>query len=129
MGSYLERLCVFICLGDMLANFLPSTKFAKLYRYVAGALILLLVLDPLGRGVSEFMEKGKDGGRELFQERLMEQGRLWDGKSADEAGKEAERMMDAYMESFTDEEIKEELERYGYEMEESQDGEVETAVR
>ena len=40
----------------------------------------------------------------------------------DEVSKESEKVLDAYMESFTDEEMKEELERYGYEMEESDDG-------
>lgn len=126
MGTYLERLCVFICLGDLLANFLPSPKFAKLYRYVAGALILLLILNPLGREVSEFIEKGEGGMRESFQERITEQSRFWNGE---EVGNESEKLMDAYMESFTDEEMKEELERYGYEMEESDDGEMETTVR
>lgn len=129
MGTYLERLCVFICLGDLLANFLPSPKFAKLYRYVVGALILLLILNPLGKEVSEFMEKGEGGIGESFQERMAEQNRFWNEIDADEVEKESEKLMDAYMESFTDEEMKEELERYGYEMEESDDGEMETTVR
>lgn len=129
MGTYLERLCIFICMGDLLANFLPSPKFAKLYRYVAGALILLLIIEPLGRDVSELLENAEGGSGGSFQERIMEQSKLWKAKDVDEAGKESERIMDAYMESFTDEEMKEELERYGYEMEESHDGEMETAVR
>lgn len=129
MGTYLERLCIFICLGDLLANFLPSPKFAKLYRYVAGALILLLIINPLGQEVSELLDNGGVGIEEEFQDRLLKQNRLWNAGNTDEVGKESEKMLDAYMESFTDEEMKEELERYGYEMEESDDGKVETAVR
>ena len=119
MGTYLERLCIFICLGDLLANFLPSQKFAKLYRYVAGALILLLIVNPLGQEMSEFINIGEGGVGESFRERILKQNELW----------YTENVLDAYMESFTDEEMKEELERYGYEMEESDDGKVETAVR
>ncbi len=129
MGTYLERLCIFICLGDLLANFLPSPKFAKLYRYVAGALILLLIINPLGREVSELLDNGGVGIEEEFQDRILKQNRLWNAENTDEVGKESEKMLDAYMESFSDEEMKEELERYGYEMEESDDGKVETAVR
>lgn len=129
MGTYLERLCIFICLGDLLANFLPSPKFAKLYRYVAGALILLLIINPLGQEVSELLDNGGVGIEEEFQDRLLQQKRLWNAENTDEVGKESEKMLDAYMESFTDEEMKEELERYGYEMEESDDGKVETTVR
>lgn len=129
MGTYLERLCIFICLGDLLANFLPSPKFAKLYRYVAGALILLLIINPLGQEVSELLDNGGVGIEEEFQDRLLQQNRLWNAENTDGVGKESEKMLDAYMESFTDEEMKEELERYGYEMEESDDGKVETAVR
>lgn len=129
MGTYLERLCIFICLGDLLANFLPSPKFAKLYRYVAGALILLLIINPLGQEVSELLDNGGVGIEEEFQDRLFKQNRLWNAGNTDEVGKESEKMLDAYMESFSDEEMKEELERYGYEMEESDDGKVETAVR
>lgn len=129
MGTYLERLCIFICLGDLLANFLPSPKFAKLYRYVAGALILLLIINPLGQEVSELLDNGGVGIEEEFQDRLLKQNRLWNAGNTDEVGKESEKMLDAYMESFTDEEMKEELERYGYEMEESDDGKVETVVR
>lgn len=129
MGTYLERLCIFICLGDLLANFLPSPKFAKLYRYVAGALILLLIINPLGQEVSELLDNGGVGIEEEFQDRILQQKRLWNAENTDEVGKESEKMLDAYMESFTDEEMKEELERYGYEMEESDDGKVETTVR
>lgn len=129
MGTYLERLCIFICLGDLLANFLPSPKFAKLYRYVAGALILLLIVNPLGQEVSKLMDNGGGEIGEEFQEKILKQSQLWNAENMDEVSKESEQMLDAYMESFTDEEIKEELERYGYEMEESDDGKVETAVR
>ena len=129
MGTYLERLCIFICLGDLLANFLPSPKFAKLYRYVAGALILLLIVNPLGQEVSKLMDNGGGEIGEEFQERILKQSQFWNAENMDEVSKESEQMLDAYMESFTDEEMKEELERYGYEMEESDDGKVETAVR
>lgn len=129
MGTYLERLCIFICLGDLLANFLPSQKFAKLYRYIAGALILLLIINPLGQEVSELIDNGEGGMVDSFQERILKQNELWNPENTDDVRKESEKMLDAYMESFTDEEMKEELERYGYEMEESDDGKVETAVR
>lgn len=129
MGSYLERLCIFICLGDLLANFLPSSKFTKLYRYIAGALILLLVLKPLGQEAWEMFENGNiEAGADFF-ERMEEQKKLWRGEGTEEIAEESEKMLDAYMESFTDEEMKEELKRYGYEMEGSDDGKVETAVR
>jgi len=129
VGTYLERLCIFICLGDLLANFLPSQKFAKLYRYVAGALILLLIVNPLGQEMPEFINIGEGGVGESFRERILKQNELWYTENMDEVSKESEKVLDAYMESFTDEEMKEELERYGYEMEESDDGKVETAVR
>lgn len=129
MGTYLERLCIFICMGDLLANFLPSPKFAKLYRYIAGALILLLIINPLGREASELIDNWEGGIGEGFQERILKQNELWNVENLDEVGEESEKVLDAYMESFTDEEMKEELERYGYEMEESDDGKVETAVR
>lgn len=116
MGSYLERLCIFICLGDLLANFLPSPKFEKLYRYVAGILILLLVIEPLGRDVSKMIEDG-NGMEETFKERIAGQAGLWDAeKGAESIKEETERMTEAYLGQWTEEEMAEELVQYGYEI-------------
>ncbi|MBP3458086.1 MAG: stage III sporulation protein AF [Lachnospiraceae bacterium] len=118
MGSYLERLCIFICLGDLLANFLPSSKFEKLYRYVAGILILLLVIEPLGKDVSKLMEEEGNGLEKTFEERIAGQDLLWDaGKGTDRIKEETERMTEAYLGQLTEEEIAEELTDYGYEIE------------
>lgn len=117
MGDYLERLCIFICLGDLLANFLPSPKFEKLYRYVAGILILLLVIEPLGKDVSKLMEERGNGLEAAFEERIAGQGSLWDaGKGTDSIKEETERMTEAYLGQLTEEEMAEELTEYGYEI-------------
>lgn len=116
MGSYLERLCIFICLGDLLANFLPSPKFEKLYRYVAGILILLLVIEPFGRDVSKMIED-RNGMEEVFRERIAGQAGLWDAENGAETIKEeTERMTEAYLGQWTEEEMAEELVQYGYEI-------------
>ena len=89
----------------------------------------MLIVNPLGQEMSEFINIGEGGVGESFRERILKQNELWYTENMDEVSKESEKVLDAYMESFTDEEMKEELERYGYEMEESDDGKVETAVR
>lgn len=117
MGSYLERLCIFICLGDLLANFLPSSKFEKLYRYVAGILILLLVIEPLGKDVSKLMEEEGNDLEETFEERIAGQDSLWDAESGtDSIKEETARMTEAYLGQITEEEMEEELAEYGYEI-------------
>ena len=89
----------------------------------------MLIVNPLGQEMPEFINIGEGGVGESFRERILKQNELWYTENMDEVSKESEKVLDAYMESFTDEEMKEELERYGYEMEESDDGKVETAVR
>lgn len=117
MGSYLERLCIFICLGDLLANFLPSSKFEKLYRYVAGILILLLVIEPLGKDVSKLMEEEGNDLEAVFEERIAGQDSLWDAESGtDSIKEETARMTEAYLGQITEEEMEEELAEYGYEI-------------
>lgn len=118
MASYLERLCIFICLGDLLANFLPSEKFTKLYRYIAGALVLVLIIQPLGKATEELVEKAKGGYREEFEERMSGQNAFWKTQSEEEFLKETENVLEAYMGQITDEEMKEKLEESGYEVHE-----------
>lgn len=114
MEAYLERLCVFICLGDLLCHFLPSQKFAKLYRFTVGALILLLIIRPLGQEISELTEKGKGETWESFEERILTQNAYWDVRSEENIRKESERITDAYLGQMEDEEMKEALSEYGY---------------
>lgn len=122
MASYLERLCIFICLGDLLANFLPSEKFVKLYRHIAGALILVLIIQPLGKEVAELAENAEGGIREEFEERIEGQNAFWKAGSKDELMEETENVLEDYLGQMTEEEMKEELAEYGYEVnEESQE--------
>lgn len=117
MDSYLERLCIFICLGDLLANFLPSPKFEKLYRYVAGILILLLVIEPLGKDVSKLLEEDGNSLEKSFEERIAGQDSLWNAGNGTEIIKEeTEKMTEAYLGQLTEEELAEELAGYGYEI-------------
>lgn len=117
MNTYLERLCIFICLGDLLGNFLPSPKFEKLYRYIVGVLVLLLIVQPLGENVVKAMENaGSDMGKS-FEERIAGQNALWDAESGTEAiREETEKMTERYLERMTEKEVKEELEARGYEI-------------
>ncbi|MBD5542281.1 MAG: hypothetical protein HDR00_14045 [Lachnospiraceae bacterium] len=116
MASYLERLCIFICLGDLLANFLPSEKFVKLYRHIAGALILVLIIQPLGKEVAGLVENAEGGIREEFEERIEGQNAFWKAGNEDALMEETENVLEDYLGQMTEEEMKEELAEYGYEV-------------
>lgn len=118
MASYLERLCIFICLGDLLANFLPSEKFTRLYRYIAGALVLVLIIQPLGKETAKLVEKAEGGYTEEFEEKISGQNALWKMQSKEEFMEETENVLEEYLGEMTDEEMKEKLEEYGYEVRE-----------
>lgn len=57
VSEYLERLCIFICIAELLGNFLPSEKFAKWYRYIVGIFVLVLMMQPLQDGIGLLFEK------------------------------------------------------------------------
>lgn len=115
MESYLEGLCIFICLGDLLGNFLPSPKYEKLYRYTAGVLVLLLIVQPLGKNVAELLEAAKGGINESFQERIAGQSGLWDAGSGTKAiEEETDRILESYLGRMSEDEMKEELTERGY---------------
>lgn len=119
MANYLEGLCVFICLGDLMAHFMSSEKFLKLYRHIAGVLILLLLLEPFGKELS----KEIDGQGSLYEleKRLSGQEVLWSKESGREVlEKETEKTTQAYLGDLTDEKLRERLEDYGYEIEETE---------
>lgn len=94
MGEYLEKLCIFICVSELLGNFLPSEKFAKWYRCLSGIFVLLLLIKPLGEGVEMVFDKKS----------------VYDVQSPEDF-KELE---DEYLEQLEEEEIKEYLGAYGY---------------
>lgn len=127
MGTYLERLCIFICLGDLLGNFLPSPKFEKLYHAMAGVLVLLVLLHPLGKNIAKNMENQESRQWAAFEERTLGQKDLWNVEAGTESiRKETEKIMEDYLAGLTEEELEEELEQYGYEKaEEKQDEEGE----
>lgn len=119
MANYLEGLCVFICLGDLMAHFMPSEKFLKLYRHIAGVLILLLLLEPFGKELSK--EMAGQGSLYELERRLSGQEALWNKESGRELlEKETEKTTRAYLGDLTDEKLKERLEDYGYEIEETE---------
>lgn len=57
VSEYLERLCIFICIAELLGNFLPSEKFIKWYRYIVGIFVLVLMIQPLQDGIEILFEK------------------------------------------------------------------------
>lgn len=117
MNTYLERLCIFICLGDLLGNFLPSPKFEKLYRYIVGILVLLLIVQPLGENVAKALENTESDMGKSFGERIAGQNTLWDAGSGTETiREETEKIMERYLERMTEKEVKAELEEHGYEI-------------
>lgn len=115
MEAYLEKLCVFICLGDLLGHFLPSPGYEKLYRYLFGTLVLLMMLKPLGEGVTEAAQTETADVWEAFSDRLSGQSGLWDADGANEAlQEETERMLEGYLGRISEEEMEEELSERGY---------------
>ncbi len=94
MSVYLEGLCIFICVSELLGNFLPSEKFAKWYRYLSGVFVLLLLIKPLGEGVEMVLDKKPD-----FEIQSLD---------------EFKGLEDAYLEQLEEEEITEYLKSYGY---------------
>lgn len=115
MENYLEGLCIFICLGDLLGNFLPSAKYEKLYRYTAGVLVLLLIVQPLGKNVAELLDTATGGMNESFEERIAGQSGLWDaGMGTETIQEETDRILESYLGRMSEEEMKEELEERGY---------------
>lgn len=115
MGAYLERLCIFICLGDLLGHFLPSKQFTGLYRMVVGALVLLILLEPLGKNMSEIIREQGQNWEEAFADIASGQSSLWSvDKEALE--KETGKAADAYLSGMSEEEVKEELAEYGWEI-------------
>lgn len=119
MADYLEGLCVFICLGDLMAHFMPSDKFLKLYRHIAGVLILLLLLKPLGKEV--FVDGDRQESFHELERRLAGWERLWNAEDETEMlADETEKMTQAYLGGLTDETLKEKLKAYGYEIEETE---------
>lgn len=113
MEAYLVKVCIFICLGDLLTHFLPSEKFAKLYRSITGMMMLLLILEPLGKNVADSVID--NAMEEKLWERISGQENLWNADLGTEWIKEeTNRMMEAYLGEFTEEEMAEELNDYGY---------------
>lgn len=51
MEVYLCKICIFICLCELLGNFSPSKQYEKVYRYISGIFIILAVMKPLGENV------------------------------------------------------------------------------
>ena len=101
MANYLEGLCVFICLGDLMAHFMSSEKFLKLYRHIAGVLILLLLLEPFGKELSK--EIAGQGSLYELERRLSGQEALWSKESGREMlEKESEKTSRAYLGDLTD---------------------------
>ena len=117
MGSYLERLCIFICLGDLLGHFLPSKQFTGLYRMVVGALVLLILLEPLGKSVSQIIREKGQSWEEAFGDIASGQSKLW-GVDREALEKETGKVADAYLSGMSEEEVKKELAEYGWEISE-----------
>ena len=115
MGAYLERLCIFICLGDLLGHFLPSKQFTGLYRMVVGALVLLILLEPLGKNMSEIIREKGQSWEEAFADIASGQSKLW-GIDRDTLEKETGKAADAYLSGMSEEEVKQELAEYGWEI-------------
>lgn len=115
MGAYLERLCIFICLGDLLGHFLPSKQFTGLYRMVVGALVLLILLEPLGKNMSEIIREQGQNWEEAFADIASGQSKLW-GVDRETLEEETDKAVDAYLSGMSEEEIKEELAEYGWEI-------------
>jgi hypothetical protein len=117
MEEYMERLCVFICMSDLLANFLPSPKYEKLYRHVTGGLILLLLLQPLGKETAVFWTEDGSDLTQILDARLEKQTEWWNVRSdAEEIKKQTEQSIESCLEELTEQEIEEELTGYGYEI-------------
>lgn len=117
MEKYLEGLCIFICLGDLLGNFLPSPKYEKLYRYTLGVLVLLLIVSPVGKNVARLLETAEGGVNEVFEERIAGQGGLWDaGKGEEAIREETDRILESCLGRISEDEMKEELTERGYEI-------------
>lgn len=110
MSEYLEKICIFICLTELLGNFLPSPKFAKLYRYISGVLVLLIIIKPLGDSVIEVLEQKGDSLAAEFEESLQGQEMFWE-------------LEDSYLEEVSEEELAEYLQPYGYDREETEGSE------
>lgn len=115
MGPYLERLCIFICLGDLLGHFLPSKQFTGLYRMVVGALVLLILLEPLGKNMSQIIREKGQSWEEAFGDIASGQSSLW-GVDKEALEEETGKAADAYLSGMSEEEVKQELAEYGWEI-------------
>ncbi|MCH5281377.1 MAG: hypothetical protein J1E61_07890 [Lachnospiraceae bacterium] len=113
MGAYLERLCIFICLGDLLGHFLPSKQFTGLYRMVVGTLVLLILLEPLGKNISEIIREKGQSWEEAFADIASGQSKLW-GMDRETLEKETGKVADAYLSGMSEEELKQELADHGW---------------
>lgn len=118
MENYLESICIFICLGDLLANFLPSVKFEKLYRYIFGMFVMLVIIQPLGKSIAELLDENESGLRTEFEQRIAQQNDLWDVSSDDGIIREqTEKLTEAYLGQWSEDEMQKELADYGYQIE------------
>lgn len=115
MGVYLERLCIFICLGDLLGHFLPSKQFTGLYRMVVGALVLLILLEPFGKNMSQIIREKGQSWEETFADIASGQSKLW-GMDRETLEKETDEAVDAYLSGMSEEKVKQELAEYGWEI-------------
>lgn len=117
MENYLEGICIFICLGDLLGHFLPSKKYEKLYRYSLGILVLLLIVQPFGKSVAKALGTGTDDFAKLFEERISGQNGLWDAESSEETlQEETDKILEGCLGRMSESQMQDELEERGYEL-------------